>query len=176
MEIWDIYDKNGNKTGRKTAKGKAMEHDDYHLAVEAWIVNSKCEILIQQRSKECILLPNIWGLTTGRVLSNESSIQGCIREIGEELGVVVTKNEMHFIRRIIRNDGTNMIWDLYMVRKNIMSSAFQLQKSEVSQVKWVSADEFARMIEKGEIFHYPEIYDVLTYVKQVDSRKPSSKK
>ena len=86
MEYWDIYDKDGNFTGRKKGKYEKWDKDEYHLATEVWVINSKKQILIQQRSEKCQLLPGIWALTTGRVVSGETTRQGCIRELKEETG------------------------------------------------------------------------------------------
>ncbi len=69
---------------------------EYHPAMEAWIKNSRGEILIQQRSVECEILPGAWGLTTGRMIAGESTQQGCIREIREELGLCVTPSQIQF--------------------------------------------------------------------------------
>ena len=50
VELWDIYDKNKNKTGR-VAKRDVYEfkEGEYHLVVVALIINSKKEILITKR-------------------------------------------------------------------------------------------------------------------------------
>ena len=87
MEYWDIYDKDGHFTGRKKGKYEKWGEDEYHLATEVWVINSKKQILIQQRSEKCQLLPGIWALTTGRVVSGETTRQGCIRELKEETGL-----------------------------------------------------------------------------------------
>ncbi len=166
MEYWDIYDRNGYPTGRKAVKGQQFSENDYHLAVEAWIINSKFEILLQQRSEKCPVLPNVWCHTTGRIIAGEDSLQGCIREVREELGVEISGDEIQFFQRIIRKDGTNLIWDLFLVRKDIQPSEFILQESEVSRVKWVSEETFVQMVKKQEMFQYPEIFSVLDKIKR----------
>jgi isopentenyldiphosphate isomerase len=162
MEYWDIYNKDGNKTNRIIQKGFPFKKDDFHLAVEAWIINSDLKILIQQRSRQCAILPGIWALTTGRVISSEDSKTACIREISEELGIHILENEIYFIKRIIRNDGLNLIWDIYMVTKNIDYADFKLQQNEVERIKWVSIDEYISMLDSGKAYRYPEIFDIMT--------------
>jgi isopentenyldiphosphate isomerase len=164
MEYWDIYDKHGTKTNRIMQKGHTLKKGDFHLAVEAWIINYDFKVLIQQRSKQCTILPGIWALTTGRVVSAENSQQACIREIYEELGIRILRNEIFFIKRIIRNDGLNLIWDIYMVTKNINYSDFQLQHAEVEQIKWVSIDEYISMLNSGKAYKYPDIFDIITLI------------
>jgi isopentenyldiphosphate isomerase len=167
MEQWDIYDKYGNPTGRTMEKGSMASEEDYHLAMEAWIINSKKEILIQQRSKYCEILPNIWGHTTGRMMAGENSAAGCIREIKEELGISVREEEVHFIRRIIREDSYRLIWDVYIVKKDFLLSGIKLQEQEVAQAKWVPVEELKNMMNSSEFSEYPEIYEVLSYVEEV---------
>ena len=50
MEQWDIYDKNFAKTGKTICRGEKLQDDEYHLVVNAWIVNKKGEFLITQRN------------------------------------------------------------------------------------------------------------------------------
>ena len=49
MELWDIYDKNRNLTGRQMERGSEFAKGDFHLVIHVCIFNSKNEMLIQQR-------------------------------------------------------------------------------------------------------------------------------
>ena len=111
MELWDVYDKKGRKTGALKEKEADYLPGEYHLAVEAWVFNRRREILIQQRSWHREILPGKWSLTTGRIIAGEDSEQGCVRELKEELGIQVKQKELSFLRRIVREDP--LIWDIY---------------------------------------------------------------
>lgn len=161
MELWDIYDRNGIKTNKLKSDEEDILEGEYHLAIEAWIINSASQILIQKRADSCKVLPNIWGLTTGKLISGETSINGCIREVKEELGLKIMKEDITFIRRIFRTD---LIWDLYLIKKDFLLEDLILQKSEVSKVKWVSIEKFTNMLEEGTLFKYPEIYEIIECV------------
>ena len=39
MELWDILDKDGNRTGRVAPRGSKMSEDEYHLVVFIWVEN-----------------------------------------------------------------------------------------------------------------------------------------
>ena len=41
MELWDIYDKNRNFTGKVIPKGTTLEKDEYRLTVRAAIFNNE---------------------------------------------------------------------------------------------------------------------------------------
>ncbi|WP_455543239.1 NUDIX hydrolase [Intestinibacter sp.] len=167
MEYWDIYDKNGNFTGKKKGKYEKWDNDEYHLATEAWIINSKKQILVQQRSDKCEILPGIWALTTGRVVSGENTRQGCVRELKEELGINVTQDECNLVKSYLKNR-LGMIWDIYFIRKDVDLNDVVLQKDEVAKVKLVNTDEFRDMLKEGIMCEYDEIYDLLDIIDILD--------
>ena len=77
MERWDIYDERAEKTGKIVNKGEALLPHEFHLAAEVWILNGKGQVLVQQRSCNCEILPGVWGLTTGRMRMAEDTRTGC---------------------------------------------------------------------------------------------------
>lgn len=167
MEYWDIYDKDGNFTGRKKGKYEKWDKDEYHLATEVWVINSKKQILIQQRSEKCQLLPGIWALTTGRVVSGETTRQGCIRELKEELGIEAKEEECNLVKSLLKNR-LGMIWDIYFLRKDVELEDVTLQKEEVSRVKLVNTDEFRDMLKEGIMCEYSEVYELLDIIDKLD--------
>ena len=167
MEYWDIYDKDGNFTGRKKGKYEKWDKDEYHLATEVWVINSKKQILIQQRSEKCQLLPGIWALTTGRVVSGETTRQGCIRELKEELGIEAKEEECNLVKSLLKNR-LGMIWDIYFLRKDVDLEDVTLQKEEVSRVKLVNTDEFRDMLKEGIMCEYSEVYELLDIIDELD--------
>ena len=159
MELWDVYDKKGRKTGALKEKEADYLPGEYHLAVEAWVFNRRREILIQQRSWHREILPGKWSLTTGRIIAGEDSEQGCVRELKEELGMQVKQKELSFLRRIVREDP--LIWDIYFTLQDVPVEELRLQKEEVIQARWVSFDQFRAYLKRGSVFRYPEIDEVL---------------
>ena len=50
-ELWDVYDINKNKTGKIAERGVTkLQNGEYHIAVQAVIINSKGDILISKRA------------------------------------------------------------------------------------------------------------------------------
>ena len=115
---------------------------------EVWPVNPHGEILIQKRSLQCPILPGVWGLTTGRIQSGETTAQGAVRELREELGLSVPVNRLIFLERIIRRDETHLIWDIFTVKIFAEISSLQMQTSEVEQTLWVPPSKFLQMLQK----------------------------
>ncbi|MDD2218386.1 MAG: NUDIX domain-containing protein [Eubacteriales bacterium] len=166
MEYWDVYDRNGVFTGRKLLKGSVFGKNEYHFAVEAWLINDNNELLIQQRSYECELLPGHWALTTGRITSGEDTVNGCIREVKEELGIDITSNDMRHLARFVR-DENHIIWDIFLIKSNTPIHEMSLQKSEVIGAKWVSITEFKSLINQNNVFVYSEIEDIVVKIENL---------
>ena len=162
MELWDMYNSNGCKTGIIKKRTDILKKGEYHLGAEIWIINDESEILIQKRSSNKEVLPNMWGLTTGCMIIGEDTLDGAIREVKEEIGMSLKKDEFSCITRILRSD---MIWDVYFVHKHVDLSKLVLQTEEVSDVKLVSVQQFKDMLSAGEIFKYPEINHMLSLIK-----------
>ena len=87
MEERDLYDIDGNLTGETIYKGEPIPDGKYIAVALCFIQNSKGDFLIQKRSA---LKNGKYGSTSGHLETGESSIQGMIREIKEELKGKIT--------------------------------------------------------------------------------------
>jgi len=172
MERWDIYSREGVFQNRSVPKGAQLTPGEYHIAAEAWIVSSRGELLIQKRGARCEILPGIWCLTAGRVVAGETSRQGCAREVREELGLPVREEDILSLRRIVRDDGSHHIWDVFLIRSDADIGVLALQEDEVAAAKWVGAEEFRRMLREGTLFSYPEIQEVLNQAMDAAAKQP----
>ena len=160
MESWDLVDETGHFL-RTARADSALKKDEYHFAVEIWPVNGKGEILVQKRSEFCKVLPGVWGLTTGRVQAGETTVQGAVRELREELGLCTSPESLIFLKRIVRKDGTQLIWDVFSMKTDVDISDLLLQREEVEEVRWLPPEEMILMAEKGILYCYPEFYEML---------------
>lgn len=153
MEMWDILDGDGNRTGRTIVRGNALKEGEYHLVVHIWILNSKGEILIQKRSEHLKYAPGIWATTGGSAIQGEDSITAACRETKEELGIEINP-KCKPIRYKRKNDFT----DIWVVESDVHLKDIVLQKEEVSDAKWVTKQELKLMIHKGEFHKYNDAY------------------
>ena len=101
-EICDIYDVYGNRTGKTFVRGEPLSDGQYVMVVDVWIVNSSDEILIQKRSLQKKDLPGTWATHSGCVLAGETSLQACIREPREEIGIQILPSQVHKLNRKLR--------------------------------------------------------------------------
>jgi isopentenyldiphosphate isomerase/N-acetylglutamate synthase-like GNAT family acetyltransferase len=157
MELFDIYDKYRNKTGRTHERGVPITEGDHHIVVHVWIVNDKEEFLIQKRQSWKIGWPNMWDCSAaGSVISGEKSREGAIRETKEELGIDLDMSKADIIFTVKFSRGFDDIW---FVRQNIDVNDLKLQYEEVADAKWVSFKEIKQMVQDGEFieYHYLDI-------------------
>lgn len=151
MEVWDILDEDGNKTGKTMQKGDKIvwQKGIYHQAADVWIINSEKKILIQKRSSQKKLQPNVWAMTGGSVIKGESALDALKRETLEELGI-----ELNIKKAIkIHHYKTGNVWvDEYIVKQDINLQDIVMLSEEVSDVKFATFDEIEKIYEDNNFF------------------------
>ncbi|WP_297278299.1 NUDIX domain-containing protein [uncultured Brachyspira sp.] len=161
-EIWDIYDRNKNKTGRFHKRGLPLNKDDYHIIIHAWVVNSNDEVIITKRHESKRICPNMWECTEGSILAGESSVEGAVRELEEEIGLSFKKEEAVFLTSFVLEE-SNTIVDSFMFRRDVKIEDLVLQENEVSDVLIVNREKYLEMCKKGDIIssirYFYDIYD-----------------
>jgi 8-oxo-dGTP pyrophosphatase MutT (NUDIX family) len=151
MEIWDILDERGEKTGRTIMRGEPMGPGEYYLAVHIWIRNPKGEYLIQKRSEEKPLWPGMWAATGGAAVSGETSLEAALREVKEELGFEPDAGRMSFFGRVKRKDWFTDIW---LLEQDIDLKDITMQREEVAAVMWAAKVRIIKMVREKEFVEF----------------------
>ncbi len=158
MELVDLYDGQKELT-REVVDKKEVPKGKFRLSVHVWIVNEQGKLLVQQRLATAHKFPNMWSVTGGSVLAGESSLDGVLRELSEELGINATKEEMKFLASYRRKIDYVDVW---LLNKNIDIKDIVMQEDEVQAVKWVTLDEFEKMLDNKEVirssYDYYKLY------------------
>lgn len=160
MEIIDLYNKNKEKLGKTFIRHQdQLLKDEYYLLEQAWILNDKNEILLTKRSLNKSH-GGMWEATTGHVKSGETDLEGIQREVSEELGLNIEKNEFNFIKSLIFNQ---TILDVWIIKKNIELKDLKIKADEVIDVKFISISEFIKMLNNKEIvsnlYYFIDVYN-----------------
>ena len=151
-ELWDIYDKNRNKTGRVIEREKyEFKQGEYFIVVAALIINSKKEILITKRAATKKAEPLKWELTGGGLQSGETSLDGVLREIKEEIGLDFKPTEAIYLTEIRKDSVPADFKDIWLFKKDVKIEDITFSDKEVIDVKWVKIDEFLKMKENNEV-------------------------
>lgn len=158
MEVWDLYTKYREKTGKEHIRGEKIPEGCYHLAVHVWIRNNKGEYLISQRSADRPTFPLMWECVGGSVIKGESSIEGAIREIKEEVGLDLEQEAGKLLFSKIRGTDVryeckayNDIMDVWLFN---YSGEVQLEAAttnEVADCKWMTVSEIRKLYEEKKL-------------------------
>jgi len=149
-ELWDVYDREGNKTGRIHTRGEKLAEGDYHLVVHIWLVNTHGEFLITKRAAE-IDFGGYWQATGGSAVAGDDSITAALRETQEEIGVTLPSDEGVHVMRYNRGD---CLTDVWLFRYDGALSGLTLQPEEVADAMWADAATVQRMWGEGSLFQY----------------------
>ena len=173
-ELIDVLDENGNRTGEILTREEIHKKGLCHRIVVIAIIDTKGNILMQQRSKSKAENPGKWDIAAaGHVSSGQTSIEAAIRETLEEVGIKVSEKELQYIltykdkEKVEEDYIDNQIYDCYIVkRKKIELKDIKIQESEVEQVKLCSLKEFDEIIKSGNIMKRDELYkEMIEYLK-----------
>lgn len=149
IEEVDIYDENKNKTGKTKIRHKdTLEKGEYIIGIQAIIINSRKQILISQRSSKKDILPLKWECNGGALLSGEDVIDGIIREIYEELGIKLKKEDAIYLKTAKNSERFK---EIYLFKKDINIEDIKFRDDECIDAKWVGIDKFMDMFNNGEI-------------------------
>ncbi len=156
IEIWDVFDENGNPTGKTALRGQnTLKTGEYHLVVHIWIVSSSGAFLIQRRADDKKLMPGEWAATGGAAVSGEDSFSAAKRELFEELGI---KSDRETLKKLTRIKRRNSLLDVWVIICDTPAKELVLQRSEVAEAKWVTGEELRKMIRDGRFHNYGKEY------------------
>ncbi len=141
-EYWDLYDEALHPLGRTHRRGEPMEPGTYHLGVDIWVVNSEGEILLTLRAPEKRELPGEWENTCGSVLAGETALEGAMRELREETGLLAGPEELEEINY---HHGGNTHSYTYLLRRDTAIGDLTFQPGETVDAMWVTPEKLDEM-------------------------------
>lgn len=163
MEKRDLYDRNRELTGKTIFKGEPIPEGNYIVVILVMIQNSKDEFLIQKRSKK---KGGKYAATGGHVKAGQTSVEGMIDEIQEEIGLKVKPEELELLFSD-REDEEQVFFDLYYMKKDFEIPDLVLQEEEVESVQWNTIEEIEELIKKDLFLvnHAEEVYRTIDLLK-----------
>jgi len=151
-EKFDVLNELGEFTGKIATREECHKKGLWHRAVYGFIIDSNNNVLLQKRSANKRLWPNLWDVTAGgHVDSGEFGRQALIREVKEELGIDINDDD---IKYLVGSTSINKQGDIinkhynecYLITKTINISDIKVQENEVSEVRFFSKDELLKRI------------------------------
>lgn len=149
-ELWDLYDENGNLTGKTLERGNLIPEGYYHLVVHVWIKNKNNLFLISRRSKSREAYPLKLECVGGSVLSGESSLEGALRETKEEVGIDLTNIPGKIIYRKVRHHFRDIV-ESWLFEYDGEVDLNNATTNEVCEVMWMKYDDIKNSLVSGEL-------------------------
>lgn len=176
-EFLDVLDSNGSPTGVAKPRSEIHKAGDWHRAVHVWIINGQGELLVQKRSLNKESNPNKWDISVaGHLSAGETSGATALKEIKEEMGLVVSKAKLQLLFRLtqqkVLNNGTylnNEFNDVYLLKHDLDSSQAKFQVEEISEIKWIKVSELERVLQEQDqnyVQHDEEYAELIKFLRK----------
>ena len=146
-EYNDIYDENGNLTGKCHRRGSPWKTGEYGLVVCVWVHNGKGKLLLTRRAPEKSFA-GTWENSGGAALKGETSRQAIVRELLEETGIHAEEAEFELLGT---GKDAHTLYDYYCLKRDVELEQIVLLPGETDDVKWVDFETVHGMIRDGEI-------------------------
>ena len=157
MEIWDLYDEQGRKTGETWERSRAKEIPEgrYHIVCDILIRHQDGTFLLKLRDPTKDIYPGCLEASAGgSALSGETPEQAAKREMFEETGLAAEKLELIGITR--KPQSRSVIY-AYLAAVACDKDSVRLQPGETVGYQWVDPQVFLRMIREEPVLkiQYP---------------------
>jgi 8-oxo-dGTP pyrophosphatase MutT (NUDIX family)/flavodoxin len=159
-EDWDLYDTERQPLGKTMKRGSDIPDGAYHIVVSVWMRNSEGRYLMSKRSDKKKWCPGMWETTGGAVESGETSLEGAVREVREELGIELDPAKGRLVRSV-RSDALHDFYDVWMFDVDAEPDEIRRQDEEVSDVRWMTAEEIDRLWNENKM------HVLLDYYKEI---------
>lgn len=151
-EYIDILNEKNESTGKTCLKSFAHKNGIYHASIHVWIFNENKNVLIQKRASNKDTYPNLWDISVaGHISAGEEPLISALREIEEEIGISVSKEQLHFIgnsKKSVHHHQNlidNELHHIYLCQLEFDIDSIKIQEEEVAAVASIKLNE---LIEK----------------------------
>ena len=145
MEMWDLYDGDGKKTGETWPRIRAMEIPEgkYHIVCDILIRHRDGEFLLTLRDERTEVYPGCWEASAGgSALAGETPEECARREMLEETGLAAESLQLIGITRKPRSRSFVYAW---LAETDCAKDAVRLQEGETVDYKWADTKTFLGM-------------------------------
>lgn len=176
MELIDVLDENGVKTGKVATRAEVHKLGLWHRVVVVAVINDRGELLVQQRSASKEKNANLWDISVaGHVSAGQDSLAAAAREINEEIGVyldyevkvrdfryVTCYRKEQFYPQEQGDFIERQYHDLFILYANgLTRERLKLQEEEVQAAKFVTVEELQELADSDQMVDRSEIWPLL---------------
>lgn len=167
MEMFDVIDMDGNKTGAIKERGVVHREGALHATSHIWIAreNTKSgyDILLQKRSACKDSHPGCYDISSaGHIGAGDDSLSSALWELEEELGIKAEPNQLiefgvqyknyegEFYGKPFRDYQRSI---LYLYKESVNVEELVLQESEIESVIWMDYKAALEAIRNNTMKH-----------------------
>lgn len=170
-EYIDILNDQGKKTGETCLKSEAHKKGIFHASVHIWIFDKHKNVIIQKRAADKDTFPSLWDISVaGHISAGEEPLSAALREVEEEIGLIVTEKQLCFIgtakKRIEHHANLidNELLYIYMCEVDFEINQLKIQKEEVSAIKSIHLNELIEKVKNAAFVprtdnYYPFVFE-----------------
>ena len=149
MEIWDLYDREGKKTGKtweRTFGGfKQIPEGYYHMVADILVRHTDGTYLLTKRDMSKDVYPGYWEASGGgSAVTGEEPLEAAERELFEETGL--TPIHMELVSHTFSDRSHSMFYS-YLAIVDADKDSVVLQEGETVDYKWVDAHGFIEYVD-----------------------------
>ncbi|HLZ14696.1 MAG TPA: NUDIX domain-containing protein [Candidatus Saccharimonadales bacterium] len=175
--MYEVLDEAGHKTGKILDRETVHKQQLWHEVVNIWIMNHKGEVLLQLRSPEVELSPNVWDVAVGTHLRpHEDPAAAAQRGLSTELGLSVAPTELRHLFNIQAANpmpnGTKhrVLGHVFLLQQELDPANITFNPNKIAQLAWkpleqivadIGDSDTARHYFPREGTYYPQLFDAL---------------
>jgi len=152
----DIVDENNKPMGLSLSVAIANEKGLFHRGCHVLVTTPSGGFVIEKRSKNSFFSPHLVDITLGGISDEgETSKDTAVREMKEELGIEVAKNDLENfgVRKISSYRSKRRTYHrrfvyIYHYKLKTNDPDFSIQRSEVAEAKIISKREVKQLVKK----------------------------
>lgn len=168
MELWDLYDREGNRTGeiweRRYGNNVLIPEGRYHLVSDILVRHKDGSFLLTKRHPDKDVYPGFWDASAGgSAQKGEGPLECAERELFEETGIKAGKFEL---TDISFRDKSHSYIHSYITYVDCDKDSVVLQEEEAVEYRWVDAEGLLEYAEsdlaiKTKVERYKKVYEAV---------------
>ena len=132
-ELWDAYDREGNRLGFDLVRGEPLPEGVWHMVAEIYAVT---------------IWGGLWEITGGGVVKGETPLQAAVRELREETGIAVRPQDLQplYVDPRSGSGSCRTICRCYLTFFDLQAQTIRLQEGETCDFRLLPYEDFKQFI------------------------------